>query len=319
MEQKHKDSWHPLRKNYPNSEKVNKVSDGAETLFTRLIAAADDNGNYWGSPFLLMSGLYKLKAEKRKITEKKVRQRRNELVREGLICLYEKAGREYVHITNCKRHLRKDVRKDVRFPEFTQSLVVKELPESVTDTARKRNEDVATYSYTDSDSNSDSHSVICQLFDHWNSFKEKGNKWKSHKEMTYEIESAIRDQLKHYTFEQLKGAIDNYACVLLDKDYNWSYAWTLRQFLTRKQKPPNEQDLQLYRFLDSRYCDDYLKDSARDRRAKERKRYYDSLKTCAESKLIEAYRENKNNLNWLIDEIRPEIRGLCEQHRRLRK
>lgn len=308
-----KEPWNPLLKSYPNSQKINRVSEGAETLYARLIAQCDDGANYWGDPFLILSGLYKLRARKKKVTEKKVKARRDELVRERLICLYEVDGEIYIHINNCKKHLRRDIKPTIEYPEFTQTLVAKGDTESVTDAARTRNETVPTYSDSDTDTNSNTDSVISVLFNHWNSFKGQKN-WKHHPKISYEIESAIREQLKHYSVEQLKKAIDNYAKVLSGKDYTWSYAWTFRQFLTRKQKPPNQHDLQLYRWLESGFQeDDYLKDSAQSRRAAERTRYYEGIRDMEQDKLIAAYRENKNNMNWLIEEIRPEIRELCNE------
>jgi uncharacterized protein YdaU (DUF1376 family) len=104
------------------------------------------------------------------------------------------------------------------------------------------------------------------IFDHWNSYKGRGN-WKSHNELRYEIKQAITERLKQYTVEQLTRAIDNYAKVLLSKDYGWTYPWTLRQFLTRHQKAPNQSELQLYRWLDSGFAeDDYLTPAAKARR-----------------------------------------------------
>jgi len=159
------------------------------------------------------------------------------------------------------------------------------------------------------------------IFNHWNSYRGKGN-WKSHHEMTFEIKSAIRDQLKHYTLEQLKKAIDNYAKVLFSKDYQWSYAWTLRQFLTRHQKAPNQQDLQLYRFLESGFADDdYLTQRAREKRAgvrvspdSGRQRIRDEMGDWLRAKSKEALlslrkSEGSAHYQFLIDEILKEKGG----------
>lgn len=150
-------------------------------------------------------------------------------------------------------------------------------------------------------------SNIIVVFEKWNTFK--GKNWKSHVKLSYEIEQAITEQLKHYSVDDLSGAIENYARVLLGSDFKWSYAWTLQQFLTRTS-PTNRKEQQLWRFLPNNYHDeDYLYESTLKRRVKERKQWYEGIRDCEEQKLIEAYRENKNNLNWLIDEIRPEIKG----------
>ncbi len=91
----------------------------------------------------------------------------------------------------------------------------------------------------------------------WNSKKQRGNAWKSHRELTYETRQAIQSTLRKYRLGQITEAIDNYAKVLLGKEYKWSYAWSLYQFLTR-HKPDQRQELQLYRWLPSNfYEEDY--------------------------------------------------------------
>ncbi len=107
------------------------------------------------------------------------------------------------------------------------------------------------------------------IFSHWNSYRAMRG-WKSHTKLTPEIKKAIRDRLKEYSVDDIKGAIDNYAKVLLSKEYKWSYAWTLYQFLTR-HSPQNRKELQLYRWLpNSFYETDYLTDNARRQRQEAR-------------------------------------------------
>lgn len=153
---------------------------------------------------------------------------------------------------------------------------------------------------------------ITAVFTQWNVFR--GRKpWKSHDKLSYEIDQAIKEQLKHYSVDDLCGAIANYARVLLSLDFAWTYAWTLQQFLTRSS-PHNRSEKQLWRFLPNNYCDeDLLTDSAQRRRVSEKRDYYEFIRDCDEQKLVVAYRENKNNLNWLIDDIRPEIERLAKE------
>ena len=150
------------------------------------------------------------------------------------------------------------------------------------------------------------------IFDRWNSHKSK--KWKSHAKMSYEIEQAITEQLKHYSVDELCGAIDNYANILLSPDFTWSYAWTLQQFLTRS-RPDNRQEKQLWRFLPNNYHDDdYLTDSVRKTRVRHRKEFTNYIQIeCEDEVLIKGYQKNHMNLNWLIDELRPDIRGKAQR------
>jgi len=141
------ESYVPLLCDYPDSEKINKVSEGAEAMFCRLLAKCDDEGNYYGSPKRLLGKLFALRYENGTMTARKVLRCRDELVTATLITLYEHEGVEYVHINSCKKSLRKDVAVKVCFPEFTEPLVtqnttVKELNETVTGTGRVRAEHV---------------------------------------------------------------------------------------------------------------------------------------------------------------------------------
>lgn len=136
------ESYVPLLCNYPESEKINKVSEGAEAMFCRLLAKCDDEGNFYGSPKRLLCKLYAFRYENGSIDEKTVLRYRNELVTATLLARYVSVNVEYLHINNCKKSLRKDVALKVCFPEFTQELAVKEDTESVTDTGRTRDEPV---------------------------------------------------------------------------------------------------------------------------------------------------------------------------------
>lgn len=166
-------------------------------------------------------------------------------------------------------------------------------------------------------SDNDNDNDISVIFNKWNSYKGQRS-WKSHRELSPEIEQAIKLRLKDYTVEQLVGAIENYAKILLSKDYRWTYAWTLQQFLTRHPKE-NRDELQLYRFLPNSFFDtDYLTDAARskvkrpepERNFKDRQRaeWTKFIKEAPEAKLVAIYEQNTYGLRWLILELRPEIK-----------
>ena len=108
-----------------------------------------------------------------------------------------------------------------------------------------------------------------EVFNHWNKhkgqFKRGGQKFKGHYQLTNEIKKAISQRVRDYSVEDICKAIDNYAKVLTGADYQWSYAWTLYQFLTR-HNPHYRDELQIYRFLPNYFVeDDYLTDNAKRR------------------------------------------------------
>jgi hypothetical protein len=134
------------------------------------------------------------------------------------------------------------------------------------------------------------------IFDHWNKYKGRW-KWKSHREITYDIKCAIKDALKHYKVSQICEAIDNYALILLNKEYQWTYAWPLALFLTR-HRSDDRKILQWTRFLGNNFiADDYLTKEAIKIRIENRKRIEQQKETLRqkedEKKFVPASEEFK--------------------------
>ena len=123
------ESYVPLLCGYPDSEKINKVSEGAEAMFCRLIAKCDDDGNYHGEPMRLLGKLFTLRYENGTMNVNKVKKYLKELIGIGLVVRYEcvtgcneSVTVRYVHVIDCKKSLRVDVKKKVFFPEYKKEL-----------------------------------------------------------------------------------------------------------------------------------------------------------------------------------------------------
>ena len=67
-----------------------------------------------------------------------------------------------------------------------------------------------------------------EIFNHWND-----QKIISHRAITPKIETKIRSAFKIYSLEEIKISISNYAEILKDDNYFWTYKWTLDEFLVR--------------------------------------------------------------------------------------
>lgn len=67
-----------------------------------------------------------------------------------------------------------------------------------------------------------------RIFMHWN-----GKGIITHRIMSDKIRRAITDALRNYSEDEIYQAIDNYAIILTDDKYFWSYKWTLQKFLQR--------------------------------------------------------------------------------------
>lgn len=70
---------------------------------------------------------------------------------------------------------------------------------------------------------------ITNIFDYWNS-----KNIIKHRELTEDISKSIEKALKSYKEQEIKTYIDRYAKVISDKSYFWSYKWSLKDFLSRK-------------------------------------------------------------------------------------
>lgn len=109
-------SFNPLLKSYPDSDKLNRVSEGAECLYVRLIAQSDDYGRYYGEPRFVLAKLFTARMIAGQLAETEVSQRLNELFSVDLIRFYESGGARYIQMVNVHKRLRNDVHRDMRFP-----------------------------------------------------------------------------------------------------------------------------------------------------------------------------------------------------------
>ncbi len=112
-----REPYNPLLKSYPDSEKVNAVTEGAETLFTRLIAQSDDLNHYHGEAAMVLGKLYTRRMCAGQVNQKEIQRRIDELANARLIEIYDADGRLYIEIVNCRKDLRADAKLDIRFPK----------------------------------------------------------------------------------------------------------------------------------------------------------------------------------------------------------
>jgi hypothetical protein len=112
-----REPYNPLLKSYPDSERINSVSIGAETLFTRLLAQADDADHYFGDAGMVLGKLYTRRMCAQQVDLGIVQGWIGELLEQKLVDLYEVDGRQYIEIINRRKELRSDLKPDIRFPE----------------------------------------------------------------------------------------------------------------------------------------------------------------------------------------------------------
>jgi len=84
-----------------------------------------------------------------------------------------------------------------------------------------------TNNNVNNDNNKDQ--FIYAIFEHWNA-----KKIVAHREMTDKLKGHINSKLEIYSVDEINGAITNYATVLHSDEYQWTYKWSLGEFLTRE-------------------------------------------------------------------------------------
>lgn len=107
--------YNPLLKTYPDSERINAVSEGAELLYVRLIAKTDDHGQYWGDAAFVWAKLFTHRMDTVSIDE--IESRLQELEKVGLLVRYQAAGKRYLQLIGVHKTARYDRKCSVEFPD----------------------------------------------------------------------------------------------------------------------------------------------------------------------------------------------------------
>lgn len=128
-----REAYNPLLKSYPDSDKVNAVSEGAEVLYLRLLAQSDDAGRYYGEASWILAKLFTARMIAKELTHSDINQRLSELENVGLLHRYQAAGGTYLELLGVFKTLRSDVKPKYLFPQ--------PLTAHVTDAGRIRNDD----------------------------------------------------------------------------------------------------------------------------------------------------------------------------------
>ncbi len=107
------------------------------------------------------------------------------------------------------------------------------------------------------------------IFTTWNSYRSQRNRqgvWKGCSMLDGFTKSTIRQALRaHGGSERVLAAITNYHEIWLGKEYKWTYAWTICQFLTRKDRGGIPQ---IRQFLPGTFvAENYLSESEKTKRA----------------------------------------------------
>jgi hypothetical protein len=78
------------------------------------------------------------------------------------------------------------------------------------------------------DKNGKNKKIYTHVFEHWNS-----KNIIKHRTLNDKTKRSINAKLKNYTSEEICQAIDNYAAIVHDDKYFFTYKWTLHEFLQR--------------------------------------------------------------------------------------
>lgn len=109
-------NWKAVLDTLHQSDRLNRVSEGAEVLYRRLLEVCDNGGNYFADPALLLGYVFAHRMSMG-LTPKDMLDRTEELVRVGLVEVY--AEGKLLHISRHYTRLRSDGHgADIRFASF---------------------------------------------------------------------------------------------------------------------------------------------------------------------------------------------------------
>lgn len=91
-----------ILRDWTTSETIDKLSQGAEVFFTRLIMKADDFGNYTANTKLLKAALFPLKD----YSEDQINDWLGECINLGIVLAYTVETKEFINIPNFGQRLR---------------------------------------------------------------------------------------------------------------------------------------------------------------------------------------------------------------------
>jgi|GEM_PF-5997955 len=110
-------NWVAVLNTLHQSDRLNRVSEGAELLYRRLLEVVDNGGNYFAEPSLLLGYIFAHRMSSG-LTPKDMMDRTQELVRVGLLDVY--ADGKLLHISRYYTRLRSDGHgADIRFVAFS--------------------------------------------------------------------------------------------------------------------------------------------------------------------------------------------------------
>jgi len=111
-----------MLRDWTDSERIDALSAGAETLFVRLLMKVDDYGRFVAKPRLLIAACYPLKTN---LSEKQVSCWTDELNKAGLVTLYKVDGKAYLQVERFSQRLRA---KHSRYPGVPASSLPDKCP-----------------------------------------------------------------------------------------------------------------------------------------------------------------------------------------------
>ena len=109
-------NWKAVLDTLHQSDRLNRVSEGAEVLYRRLLEVCDNGGNYFADPGLVLGYVFAHRMSMG-LTPKDILDRTQELVTVGLVDVY--AEGKLLHISRYYTRLRSDGHgADIRFASF---------------------------------------------------------------------------------------------------------------------------------------------------------------------------------------------------------
>ena len=206
-----------IKESICTSENLNDLSPEEEVFFYRLMVNCDDFGRLDARANVIRAKCFPLKLDE--VKDDQILQWLESLSNHNLLSVYSVNGSgKFLQIITWENHQQvRAKRSKYPAPDNTCNQLIADDDNSPRNPIQSLSESL-----------SESLSLFQNIFNIWNE-----QKIIVHKNLTPEINTAIKNALSHYSEDDLTETIKNYGLVVNSADYWFDYKWTLKDFLKR--------------------------------------------------------------------------------------
>lgn len=219
-----------IKESICTSEDINELSDKAEIFFYRLMVNCDDYGIIDARPSILRSKCYPLKLDT--VKDKDIEKWLHELIKVGLIFIYEKEGRRFLKMTSWEKHQQIRAKRS-KYPQPDKADYICNQMISNDSICPRESESESEYENPNPNTNTRTHK----------NFHQEKNQYAENVSMTNAEYEALIEKLGENGAKRCIEILDNYKGASGKKyksDYRAILNWVIQRYEEEQRKKPNK-------------------------------------------------------------------------------